>query len=34
MRDGYRLAFGAFDRPDAPKAQALKIATTCASARS
>ena len=24
MRDGYRLAFGAFDRPDAPKAQALK----------
>lgn len=24
MRDGYRLAFGAFDKPDAPKAQALK----------
>lgn len=24
MRDGYRLAFGAFDEPDAPKAQALK----------
>lgn len=24
MRDGYRFAFGAFDRPDAPKAQALK----------
>lgn len=24
MRDGYRLAFGAFGRPDAPKAQALK----------
>lgn len=24
MRDGYRLAFGAFDKRDAPKAQALK----------
>lgn len=24
MRDGYRFAFGAFDKPDAPKAQALK----------
>lgn len=24
MRDGYRLAFGAFDKPDAPKVQALK----------
>ena len=24
MRDGYRLAFGAFDKQDAPKAQALK----------
>lgn len=24
MRDGYRLVFGAFDKPDAPKAQALK----------
>lgn len=24
MRDGYRLAFGTFDEPDAPKAQALK----------
>lgn len=24
MRDGYRLALGAFDKPDAPKAQALK----------
>lgn len=24
MRDGYRLAFGAFDKPDTPKAQALK----------
>ncbi len=24
MRDGYRLMFGAFDKPDAPKAQALK----------
>lgn len=24
MRDGYRLAFGAFDKPDATKAQALK----------
>ena len=24
MRDGYRHAFGAFDNPDAPKAQALK----------
>lgn len=24
MRDGYRFEFGAFDKPDAPKAQALK----------
>lgn len=24
MRDGYRLAFGAFDKPDTPKAQAFK----------
>lgn len=24
MRDGYRFEFGAFDEPDAPKAQALK----------
>ena len=24
MRDGYRFMFGAFDKPDAPKAQALK----------
>lgn len=24
MRDGYRLMFGAFDKPDAPKAKALK----------
>lgn len=24
MRDGYRLEFGAFDKPDAPKAQVLK----------
>lgn len=24
MRDGYRFAFGAFDKPDAPKTQALK----------
>ena len=24
MRDGYRLMFGAFDKPDAPKVQALK----------
>lgn len=24
MQDGYRLAFGAFDKPDTPKAQALK----------
>ena len=24
MRDGYRFVFGAFDEPDAPKAQALK----------
>lgn len=24
MREGYRLAFAAFDKPDAPKAQALK----------
>lgn len=24
MRDGYRLAFGAFDKLDTPKAQALK----------
>lgn len=24
MRSVYRLAFGAFDKPDAPKAQALK----------
>lgn len=24
MRDGYRFEFGAFDKPDEPKAQALK----------
>lgn len=24
MRDGYRFEFGAFDKPDAPKAQALE----------
>lgn len=24
MRDGYKFEFGAFDKPDAPKAQALK----------
>ena len=24
MRDGYRFMFGAFDKPDAPKAHALK----------
>ena len=24
MRDGYRLVFGAFDKPDEPKVQALK----------
>lgn len=24
MRDGYRFEFGAFDKPDAPKVQALK----------
>lgn len=24
MRDGYRFALGAFDKPDAPKVQALK----------
>lgn len=24
MRDGYRFEFGAFDKPDEPKVQALK----------
>lgn len=25
MRDGYRFEFGAFDKPDEPKVQALKL---------